>query len=128
MAGVDEMAARQGEHDECNSPIGNTLPGPSERGTVGDGLWNGGCRLVGKGHHHTSLTHYVLTHRLKVLSLFLFPSLPGPVVGEMPSAARYAAVGVVGRPVRHVVQNVLCEGMRALPSPGSTGTLDQLLL
>ena len=32
-----------------------SLPGPSERGTLGDGLWNGGCRLVGKGHHHSSL-------------------------------------------------------------------------
>ena len=55
-------------------------------------------------------THHVLTHRLKDLSLFLFPSLPGPVVGEMPSAARYAAVGMVGRPFSHVVRCVLCEG------------------
>ena len=38
------------------------------------------------------------------------PSLPGPVVGEMPSAARYAAVGMVGRPFPHVVRDVLCEG------------------
>ena len=38
----------------------------------------------------------------------LFPSLPGPAVGEMPSAARYAAVGVVGRPFPHVVRDVLC--------------------
>ena len=28
----------------------------------------------------------------------------------MPSAARYAAVGVVGRPLPHVVRDVLCEG------------------
>ena len=41
---------------------------------------------------------------------FFSPSLPGPVVGEMPSAARYAAVGVVGRPLPHVVRDVLCEG------------------
>ena len=34
----------------------------------------------------------------------LFPSLPGPVVGEMLSAARYAAVGMVGRPLTHVVR------------------------
>ena len=41
---------------------------------------------------------------------FFFPSLPGPVVGEMPSAARYAAVGVVGRPLLHVVRGAFCEG------------------
>ena len=41
---------------------------------------------------------------------FSFPSLPGPVLGEMPSAARYAAVGMVGRPFPHVVRDVLCEG------------------
>ena len=41
--------------------------------------------------------------------LFL-PSLPGPVVGEMPYATRYAAVGMVGRPFHHVVWGVLCEG------------------
>ena len=41
--------------------------------------------------------------------LFL-PSLLGPVVGEMPSATRYAAVGMVGRPFSHVVRGVLCEG------------------
>ena len=39
-----------------------------------------------------------------------FPSLPGPVVGEMPSATRYAAVGVVGRPLHHVVRDAFCEG------------------
>ena len=53
-------------------------------------------------------THHALSHRLRVLSFFL--SLPGPPVGEMPSAARYAAVGVVGRPLLHVVRDVLCEG------------------
>ena len=40
----------------------------------------------------------------------MFPSLPGPVVGEMPSAARYAAVGMVGRPLTHVVRDAFCEG------------------
>ena len=53
MAGVDEMAARQGEHDEYNSPIGNTLPGTSERGTLGDGLgmeqWECGTVKAGGG-------------------------------------------------------------------------------
>ena len=39
-----------------------------------------------------------------------FPSLLGPVVGEMPSAARFAAVGVVGRPLPHVVRDAFCEG------------------
>ena len=39
-----------------------------------------------------------------------FPSLPGPVVGEMLSAARYAAVGMVGRPLTHVVRDAFCEG------------------
>ena len=28
----------------------------------------------------------------------------------MPSATRYAAVGVVGRPLPHVVRDALCEG------------------
>ena len=40
----------------------------------------------------------------------LFPSLPGPVVGEMLSAARFAAVGMVGRPLTHVVRDAFCEG------------------
>ena len=65
---------------------------------------------LGRGTTTLHCTHHALSHRLKVLSLFLFPSLPGPVVGEMPSAARYAAVGVVGRPLHHVVRDVLCEG------------------
>ena len=38
------------------------------------------------------------------------PSLPGPVVGEMLSAARFAAVGMVGRPLTHVVRDAFCEG------------------
>ena len=41
---------------------------------------------------------------------FSFPSLPGPVVGEMLSAARFAAVGMVGRPLTHVVRDAFCEG------------------
>ena len=40
----------------------------------------------------------------------MFPSLPGPVVGEMLSAARFAAVGMVGRPLTHVVRDAFCEG------------------
>ena len=39
-----------------------------------------------------------------------FPSLPGPVVGEMLSAARFAAVGMVGRPLTRVVRDAFCEG------------------
>ena len=51
------------------------------------------------------------TCRLKRhLGVFSFPSLPGLVVGEMPSAARYAAVGVVGRPLLHVVRDAFSEG------------------
>ena len=40
----------------------------------------------------------------------MFPSLPGPVVGEMLSAARFAAVGMVGRPLTHVDRDAFCEG------------------
>ena len=43
------------------------------------------------------------------VSIF-FPSLPGPVVGEMLSAARFAAVGMVGRTFTHVVRDAFCEG------------------
>ena len=53
-------------------------------------------------------THHARTHA-QVEHLF-FPSLPGPVVGEMLSAARYAAVGMVGRPLTHVVRDAFCEG------------------
>ena len=60
-------------------------------------------RLVGKGQHRTSLHAPSTVHMLK-LSIF-FPSLPGPVVGEMLSAARFAAVGMVGRPLTHVVRD-----------------------
>ena len=51
--------------------------------------------------HHTSLT---------APGHLLFPSLPGPVVGEMLSAARFAAVGMVGRPLTHIVRDAFCEG------------------
>ena len=51
--------------------------------------------------HHTSLT---------APAHLLFPSLTGPVVGEMLSAARFAAVGMVGRPLTHVVRDAFCEG------------------
>ena len=64
--------------------------------------------MVGKGLHRTSLHTPCTVHMLK-LSLF-FPSLPGPVVGKMLSAARYAAVGTVGRPLTHVVRDAFCEG------------------
>ena len=62
--------------------------------------------MVGKGLLRTYTTrgaHAQVEH-------FFFPSLPGPVVGEMLSATRYAAVGVVGRPLTHVVRDVFCEG------------------
>ena len=51
--------------------------------------------------HHTSI--------LTAPAHLFFPSLPGPVVGEMLSATRYAAVGVVGRPLLHVVRDAFCE-------------------
>ena len=51
--------------------------------------------------HHTSLT---------APAHLLFPSLPGRVVGEMLSAARFAAVGMVGRPLTKVVRDAFCEG------------------
>ena len=54
---------------------------------------------------HTDACHTIIAPR----HLF-FPSLPGPAVGEMPSAARYAAVGVVGRLLPHVVRDAFCEG------------------
>ena len=72
---------------------------------VSDGSVNGGwlgwvCITL---HllHHTSLT---------APAHLLFPSLPGPVVGEMLSAARFAAVGMIGRPLPHVVRDAFCEG------------------
>ena len=49
-------------------------------------------------------------HTITAPEHLLFPSLPGPVVGDMPSAARFAAVGVFGRPLPHVVRDAFCEG------------------
>ena len=60
---------------------------------------------VSSAHH---CTHHA--RRTCSSSSIFLPSLPGPVVGEMLSATRYAAVGMVGRPLTHVVQNAFCEG------------------
>ena len=65
---------------------------------------------LGRDYHHTSLHTLMHYHIITAPAHLFFPSLPGPVVGEMPSAARYAAVGVVGRPLPHVVRDTLCEG------------------
>ena len=44
---------------------------------------------LGRASTALHCTHHVLTCRLKRHhSVFSFPSLPGPVVGEMPSATR----------------------------------------
>ena len=64
---------------------------------------------LGRGQHRTSLHTPCTDAHAQVLSI-LFPSLPGPVVGEMLSAARFAAVGMVGRPLTHVVRDAFCEG------------------
>ena len=72
---------------------------PQEYALVGcdgqvDGGWLGRVSTIlhiTPDAHHTAPAH------------LFFPSLPGPVVGEMLSAARYAAVGMVGRPLTHVV-------------------------
>ena len=44
-------------------------------------------------------------HTITAPKHIFFPSLPGPVVGEMLSAARFAAVGMIGRPFTHVVRD-----------------------
>ena len=64
---------------------------------------------LGRGNTVLHCTPRVVA-QAQSLELFLFPSLPGPVVGEMLSAARYAAVGVVDRPLPHVVRDAFCEG------------------
>ena len=69
---------------------------------MGDG------RLVGQGLHHQS--YHTQMHTTQHLSIFCFPSLPGPVVGEMLSAARFAALGMVGRPLTHIDRDAFCEG------------------
>ena len=55
------------------------------------------------------IAHTDAYHIITAPGHLFFPSLSGPVVCEMPSAARYAAVGVVG-PLHHVVRDALCEG------------------
>ena len=72
---------------------------------------------VSSAHHCTHHARYLLKFE------HFLPSLPVPVVGEMPSAARFAAVGMVGRPLTHVVRDAFCEG-----DEGITGNLPQLLL
>ena len=59
-----------------------------------------------------SAPHFIYMHQTShtAPALLLFPSLPGPVVGEILSAARFAAVGMVGRPLTHVVRDAFCEG------------------
>ena len=59
-----------------------------------------------------SAPHFIYMHHTSSLHqrIFCFPFLPGPAVGEMLSATRYAAVGVVGRPLLHVVRDAFCEG------------------
>ena len=82
---------------DADTPLGATAvvtPGSA-------GGWLG--RVCTTLHLHAP---YILTAPAPLL----FPSLPGPVVGEMLSAARYAAVGMVGRPLTHVVQDAFCEG------------------
>ena len=75
--------------------------------------WNGVRRLVGKGQHHTSL-HTPCSDAHAQVWASLSPSLPDPAVGEMLSAARYAAVGMVGRPLTHVVRDAFCEGSEGI--------------
>ena len=57
-----------------------------------------------------TILHLHAPYILTAPAHLFFPSLPGPVVGEMPSAARYAAVGMVGRPLTQVVRDAFCEG------------------
>ena len=64
---------------------------------------------LGRASTTRHCTHYAHTHAQETPQLSFF-SLPGPVVGEMLYATRYAAVGVVGRPLPHVVRDAFCEG------------------
>ena len=59
-----------------------------------------------------SAPHFIYMHHASLTAPghLLFLSLPGPVVGEVLSAARFAAVGMVGRPLSHVVWDAFCEG------------------
>ena len=56
------------------------------------------------------ISHSDAYHTITAPAHLFFPSLPGPVVGEMLSAARYAAVEMVGRLLTHVVRVAFCEG------------------
>ena len=56
------------------------------------------------------IAHTDAYHIITAPGHLFFPSFPGPLHGEMPSAARYAAVGVFGRPLPHVVRDAFCEG------------------
>ena len=68
------------------------------------------CSSVGwEGATPHFIAHTMRDAHAQVLSIF-FPSLPGPVVSEMLSAARFAAVGMVGRPLTHVVRDAFCVG------------------
>ena len=69
--------------------------------------WVGEWRLVGQV---CTTLHLHAPYILTAPAHLLFPSLPGPVVGEMLSAPRFAAVGMVGRPLTHVVRDAFCEG------------------
>ena len=60
------------------------------------------------------ISHSDAYHTITAPAHLFFPSLPGPVVGEMLSAARFAAVGVVGRPLPHVVRDAFCEGSEGI--------------
>ena len=68
------------------------------------------CSSVGwEGTTPHFIEHTIRDAHAQALIIF-FPSLPGPVVGEMLSAARFAAVGMVGRPLTHGVRDAFCEG------------------
>ena len=73
---------------------------------VSDGSVNGGWL----GRVCTTLHLHALYTSLTAPAHLLFPSLLGLLVGEMLSAARFAAVGMVGRPLTHVVRDAFCEG------------------
>ena len=72
---------------------------------VSDGSVNGGWL----GRVRTTL-HLLFHTSLTAPAHLLFPSLLGPVVGEMLSAAMFAAVGMVGRTLTLVVRDAFCEG------------------
>ena len=71
---------------------------------------------AGSAPHFIAHAPYITAHA--PVEHLLFPSLPGPVVSEMLSAARFAAVGVVGRPLTHVVRDAFCEGDEGIAEVG----------